>query len=148
MQIRRAQPTERAALLELWQRSVGATHAFVSDQDRQAMIPQVREYLAGDATEFWVAVDEAGRLMGFMGMCGGNMESLFLAPEFMRRGIGRQLVQHAQSAYGELTTEVNEQNTDARKFYEACGFVVVGRSDFDDQGRPYPLLKMRLAAAR
>jgi putative acetyltransferase len=42
--------------------------------------------------------------------------------------------------------DVNEQNSAARRFYEACGFVVEGRSELDDQGRPYPLLHMRLAA--
>ncbi|HKB39870.1 MAG TPA: hypothetical protein VKD72_25770, partial [Gemmataceae bacterium] len=46
----------------------------------------------------------------------------------------------------ELTVDVNEQNAAARGFYEACGFVVEGRSELDDQGRPYPLLHMRLAA--
>jgi putative acetyltransferase len=73
------------------------------------------------------------------------MESLFLAPEFHRRGGGRRLVRHAQELHGELTTDVNEQNSAARRFYEACGFVVEGRSELDDTGRPFPLLHMRLA---
>ena len=34
----------------------------------------------------------------------------------------------------------------ARGFYETCGFVVEGRSELDDQGRPFPLLLMRLPA--
>jgi putative acetyltransferase len=72
------------------------------------------------------------------------MDSLFLAPQFHRRGGGRRLVQHAQALYGELTVDVNEQNAAARAFYEACGFVVEGRSEHDDQGRPYPLLHLRL----
>jgi putative acetyltransferase len=42
--------------------------------------------------------------------------------------------------------DVNEQNVAARGFYEACGFVVEGRSEVDDQERPYPLLHLRLAA--
>jgi putative acetyltransferase len=85
--------------------------------------------------------------MGFMGMFRSKMESLFIAPEFHRRGAGRLLVGHAQAQHGELTVDVNEQNLAARAFYEACGFVVEGRSELDDQGRPYPLLHMRLAAA-
>jgi putative acetyltransferase len=35
----------------------------------------------------------------------------------------------------------------ARRFYESCGFVVEGRSDLDEQGRPYLLLHMRLAGS-
>ena len=83
--------------------------------------------------------------MGFMGMSGSKMEALFLAPEFHHQGGGRRLVRHAQELHGELTTEVNEQNPAARRFYEACGFVVEGRSELDVLGRPYPLLHMRLA---
>jgi putative acetyltransferase len=82
--------------------------------------------------------------MGFMGMSGAKMESLFVAPEFHRRGAGRQMVRHAQALHGELTADVNEQNLAARAFYEACGFVVESRSELDEQGRPYPLLHMRL----
>lgn len=79
-----------------------------------------------------------------MGMSGSKMESLFLAPEFHGRGGGQQLVRHAQESHGELTTDVNEQNAGACRFYAACGFVVEGRSEVDDAGRPFPLLHMRL----
>ena len=146
MDIRRAIRTDREVLLDVWLRSVRATHTFVSEEHIQSMVPQVRDYLASGAPEFWVLCDDAGAIMGFMGMSGSKMESLFLAPEFQRRGAGRRLVRHARALHGELTVDVNEQNAAARGFYEACGFVVEGRSDLDDQGRPYPLLHMRLAA--
>lgn len=112
------------------------------------MIPQVRAYLAADTSGVWVGCDATGTVMGFMGLSGNKMESLFLAPEFHGRGIGRQLVQHARSLHAELAVDVNEQNRAARQFYEACGFLVVGRSDCDEQGRPYPLLHLRLAASQ
>jgi len=146
MDIRRAILTGRAVLLDVWLRSIRATHTFVSEEDIQSMIPQVRDYLASREPEFWVLCDDTGAILGFMGMSGNKMESLFLAPEFQRRGAGRRLVRHAQALHGALTVDVNEQNTAARRFYEACGFVVEGRSELDDQGRPYPLLHMRLAA--
>ena len=142
--IRRATPHDRDLLLEVWSRSVRATHGFVSRDDLEEMTPQVREYLASDTTEFWVALDDSAGLMGFMGLSGNKMESLFLAPEFHRRGVGRQMVRHAHELCDELCVDVNEQNTLARVFYEACGFVVEGRSERDDQGRLYPLLHMRL----
>ena len=145
MDIRRAMPTDREVLLDVWLRSVRATHTFLSEEDIQAMIPQVRDYLASSETEFWVLGDDSGVIRGFMGMSGSKMESLFLAPELQRRGAGRRLVRHAQALHGELTVDVNEQNVAARGFYEGCGFVMEGRSELDDQGRPYPLLHMRLA---
>jgi hypothetical protein len=39
---------------------------------------------------------------------------------------------------------VTEQNSAARRFYEACGLVVETRSDFDDAGRPFRLLRIQL----
>ena len=66
MGIRRAIPTEREVLLDVWLRSVQATHTFVSEEDLQFMIPQVREYLASNEPEFWVLCDDSGAIMGFM----------------------------------------------------------------------------------
>ena len=144
MEIRRGTPTDRDVLFDVWLRSVEATHAFVSEADIQSFKPLVRDYLASTDTEFWVLCTADGAVAGFMGLHGPTLESLFLAPEFHRRGGGRRLVEHARTLHGELTVDVNEQNAPARAFYEACGFVLEGRSDLDETGRPYPLLHMRL----
>ncbi len=95
MDIRRATSADRAILLDLWLRSVRATHAFVQEDDFQAMIPQVRACLESSEPEFWVLCDESGALLGFMGMRGNNMESLFIAPEYLRRGAGRSWMNKA-----------------------------------------------------
>jgi putative acetyltransferase len=42
-----------------------------------------------------------------------------------------------------LLVDVNEQNPEARCFYEALGFVVERRSPLDAHGLPFPLLHMR-----
>jgi putative acetyltransferase len=144
MNIRRALSTDREVLFDIWLRSIRLTHTFVSEDDIESFMPLVREYLASAETEFWVLCSDHGAVMGFMGMNGHKMESLFLAPEFHRQGGGRQLVRHARALHGHLTVDVNEQNTAARHFYEACGFEVEGRSELDETGRPYPLLHMRL----
>ena len=144
MYIRMANAADCETLLDCWLRSVQATHAFVSAEDIVSMVPHVRAYLAAGESRIWVACDAAGRIMGFMGLSGSKMEALFLAPEFHGRGAGRRLVQHAQSLCPGLSVDVNEQNAAARGFYEACGFAVEGRSELDEQGRPYPLLHMRL----
>jgi putative acetyltransferase len=148
MIVRQVIPTDRDALVDIWLRSVRATHTFLSEEDIQSLLPAVQGYLTSDETELWVLCSEPGAIMGFMGMSGSKMDSLFLAPEFHGRGGGRRLVQHARELRGELTVDVNEQNPRARRFYEACGFVVEGRSELDDAGRPFPLLHMRLAAAK
>ncbi len=39
---------------------------------------------------------------------------------------------------------VNEDNPQAKGFYEYIGFKVYKRNELDDQGKPYPVLYMRL----
>ncbi len=40
--------------------------------------------------------------------------------------------------------DVNEQNQHAVLFYQKLGFEAFERTTHDDQGKPYPLLRMRL----
>ncbi len=145
MNIRRAMPADHEMLLEIWLRSVRATHTFLSENDIQSFLPLVRD-VALVELDVWVLCSVSGAPMGFMGMSGSKIEALFLAPEYQRCGGGRGLIQHARELHGALTVDVNEQNPGACRFYEACGFVVEGRSELDSTGRPFPLLHMRLPA--
>ena len=63
-------------------------------------------------------------------------------------GVGRRLVEHARSLAPALTTDVNAENEQALGFYRRLGFVETGRSERDGQGRPYPLIHLRLATRR
>ena len=56
---------------------------------------------------------------------------------------GRLLIEHARKLKGPLELDVNEQNPEARKFYEAMGFEVHRHSETDSDGRPFPLLHLR-----
>lgn len=141
--VRRAVPSDGEALFDVWLRSARETHTFVSSEDLDSFAPLVREYVASPESELWVLSTAPGAVMGFMGLKESRIESLFLAPEFHRRGAGRRLVDHAKQLSGALSVDVNEQNADAVRFYAACGFVVEGRSELDDNGRPYPLLHMK-----
>src|SRR5438874_254003 len=109
MNIRRAMPTDRDILLDIWLRSVRATHTFLSEDDIQSFVPLVRDVALAEL-DVWVLCSVSGAPMGFMGMSGSKMEALFLAPEFQRRGGGHRLVRHAQELHEELTVDVNEQN--------------------------------------
>jgi putative acetyltransferase len=127
-------------LMDIWLRSVRATHTFLTEDDIQKMLPLVRQALP--ELEMNVLCD-GSKAIGFIGMSGNKIEALFLAPEFRRRGGGRRLVEHVQAKREELVLDVNEQNPEATRFYEAMGFVVVDRSELDTQGQPFPLLHMR-----
>jgi putative acetyltransferase len=143
-QIRRARRADARVLLALWERSVRATHEFLTEDDIVELRPRVAEALGDDALELWVLTDEREVPIGFIGLAGDDIAALFLEPAHRGRGGGRRLVAHAQALRGgELTVDVNEQNPAARGFYEALGFVVAGRSPLDPDGRPFPMLHMR-----
>jgi putative acetyltransferase len=141
--IREARPDDASALVALWLRSVRATHAFLTEEDIQFFLPFVREAFTTGQLELWVLSSNVNTVIGFMGLAGNSLEAMFLDPSHLRSGHGRRLVSHARALKGALTVDVNEQNAAARRFYEACGFVVVGRSELDSTGRPFPLLHMR-----
>jgi putative acetyltransferase len=147
MQVRPARAEDHERLLELWERSVRATHHFLEDSDVVALRPLVAEELASDAVEWWVLVSATEALIGFLGFASDTIEALFIDPDHHGQGGGKFLVAHAQSlGAGALAVDVNEQNEAALRFYKTLGFSVVGRSPTDAGGRPFPMLHMKRAA--
>lgn len=133
-------PAEFPALIEIWRGAVEATHDFLDEADRQAIEVGMRdEYL--HAVTVSVADSGAGPV-GFSGVAGQKLEMLFIAESARGTGIGTTLLRHAISEFDVSKVDVNEQNTQALGFYEHHGFVVVGRSETDDAGRPYPILHL------
>ena len=130
-------------LLEVWERSVRATHLFLSAGEIEEIKSYVPQALR-EVPRVIVAWREDGTPAGFMGVDGQKLEMLFLAPEERGRGLGRELVRYGVERFGVREVTVNEQNPQARGFYERMGFCVCRRSELDEQGRPYPILKMRL----
>lgn len=127
-------------LLQIWDRSVRATHLFLSD----AEVNRIKEYVprAFEGVEHLI-VAEAEKPVAFMGTQNGRLEMLFVAPEERGRGIGRQLLQYGVENYGVFEVTVNEQNPQAVGFYERMGFETYKRTDTDEEGAPYPLLYVK-----
>jgi putative acetyltransferase len=140
--IRPAAPDDAARNLQIWRDAVRATHDFLTPQDLAAIDVQVAEHLPDMVS--WVRVDADDRPTGFMAMTGAHIDALFVDPGRHGQGIGRALVNHARTLHPDLTVDVNEQNPLATGFYERLGFRRTGRSETDDQGRPYPLLHLEL----
>ena len=92
-----------------------------------------------------LAEDDAGRPVAFMGIADGTLEMLFISPQERGKGLGKRLIQYGIKNYSVQQLAVNEQNPQAKGFYEHMGFQVYKRTDFDEQGNPYPLLYMSLS---
>lgn len=88
--------------------------------------------------------DANGVPIAFMGIDDRKLEMLFIDPRERGKGLGRKLLEHGITNYGVKEVVVNEQNPQAKGFYEHMEFKVYERSEIDEQGKPYPILFMKL----
>lgn len=130
-----------AGLLGIWEASVRASHHFLTEDDIRSLCPQAKEAIR-QIEILWVVEDENVRI-GFMGIQSDKIEMLFLHPDYFRKGIGRMLIQKAVSEADVQYVDVNEQNPSAVRFYERTGFRTFRRDSTDDQGNPFPILRMK-----
>ena len=96
-------------LLEVWERSVRATHLFLSADEVAEIKPYVPQALR-QVPHLVVAWRGDGRPAGFMGIDGQKLEMVFLAPEEQGHGLGKELFQYGAEHFGIREVTVNEQN--------------------------------------
>lgn len=130
-------------LTSVWRASVEATHDFLGAQDIERIAQYVPEAIR-TVPSLVTAFDDDGRALGFAGAGDGKLEMLFIEPAHRGKGVGAMLLNFAIRELGVTHVDVNEQNTQARGFYEHKGFEVIRRSETDEQGEPFPILHMRL----
>ena len=130
-------------LLEVWEDSVKATHTFLSNEEIEKIKEYVPQALIG-ISHLIIETDENGNPIAFMGIEGNKLEMLFIKNSERRKGIGKKLLNYGIENYGVNKLAVNEQNPEAKGFYEHMGFKVYKRNELDEQGNPYPILYMKL----
>lgn len=142
IEVQTRKPALVAQLLALWEGSVKATHTFLTEDE----VHQIKQYVPQalqSVPVLVVALDASDRPLGFMGIAEHTLEMLFVAKDKRGQGIGRQLLEYGLTKYALTKLTVNEQNPQARNFYERMGFSVYQRTPLDEQGNPYPLLYMK-----
>ena len=130
-------------LLEVWESAVRQTHTFLSESEIERIKGYVPDAI-GNVAHLLVSMDDSEKPVAFLGLEGSRIEMLFVDASHRGRGIGKQLVAFAIENYAASEVGVNEQNPLAIGFYEHMGFKTYKRTDFDEEGNPYPLLYMCL----
>ena len=130
-------------ILDTWESSVRATHDFLSEEDIISIKPYVKEG-AKHVGKFLCVRDEENTIKAFMGIEDFKIEMLFVSDECRRKGIGKSLVEYAVKTLNVNYVDVNEQNPQALGYYEHVGVEVFKKSEFDEQGNPFPILHMKL----
>lgn len=140
--LQKASETDFSILIDIWERSVRATHHFLPEEDIQNLKPLIlNEYFHHVLLHKYVQDDQ---IVGFIGTSSDNIEMLFIDPEFRAKGIGRVLTHFAITELKIEKVDVNEQNDQAVGFYKKLGFKVIDRSELDGQGKPYPILHLKM----
>jgi pimeloyl-ACP methyl ester carboxylesterase/GNAT superfamily N-acetyltransferase len=126
--LRRALPADGPAIGDVWLGSWRATFEFPPahpDDD-------VRRWLADELVphhETWVA-EADGHLVGLMALSTTMVEQLYLAPDWIGRGLGRRLLALAKERRPDgLDLFCFAANTRARGFYEAHDFHPIAFGD-------------------
>ncbi len=137
-----ATPSLIEQLVAVWEKSVKATHLFLSEKEVEEIKKYVPQALNGIA-HLIIAENEDGRPVTFMGIEEQKLEMLFVLPEERGKGLGGKLLRYGIENHSVNELTVNEQNPPAKGFYEHMGFHAYKRTDHDEQGNPYPLLYMK-----
>ena len=126
----------------IWQKSVEATHLFLSPQDIKDILPQVVIGLK-QIPILLVSFTDDDEPICFAGIADDKLEMLFLSPDYFQQGIGYKMISTAIQDYQIKYVDVNEQNLKALKFYLRQGFTIFKRSPLDSDNRPFPILHLK-----
>ncbi|WP_068778473.1 GNAT family N-acetyltransferase [Paenibacillus sp. GM2] len=138
---RKAAKNDYELILELWERSVIATHHFLAVDDRLKLKEEIPSYFPNLDVRLWYIEDQ---LIGFSGVHQSHLEMLFLDPDLTGKGYGTQMIRSLIEDYGVTSVDVNKDNENATRFYLKSSFTVVSEKPTDGEGRPYPILNLKL----
>lgn len=130
-------------LLDVWENSVKATHLFLSNEEIQNIKKYVPQAL-NEISNLIIIENESNMPIAFMGIENQKLEMLFITNDERGKGLGKKLLNYAIENYNVNELVVNEQNPNAKGFYEHIGFKVYKKGELDEQGNKYPILYMRL----
>lgn len=149
-EIRRAQPGDAAAIVEVARRTWAVTYAGVIPDGIQARAlaewydpERIARQVANPDAAFVLAIAGGGEVAGFAYAAHrpepGNAElwRFYVLPEHQKQGLGRRMIHAALQALGEqrrverLFCQVEKENAVGRRAYEALGFTLVREYDDD-----------------
>lgn len=136
--LRRATAADAAAVADVWLRSYDAALPSVRRAHTDEEVRGWFRDVVVPGRETWVA-DAGGLVVGLMVLGPGEIDQLYLLPEWRGRGLGDRFVALAKAAFPSglslWTFQVNEA---AGRFYERHGFAAVERTDGGDNEEREP----------
>lgn len=139
---KRVKTQDYQMILTIWEKSVIATHDFLTAEDRKFYKEQIPGFLEHVELLLWFSGEE---IIGFSGTSERELDMLFIDPAFIGQGFGSQILAWLMEERQINQVDVNEQNENAKRFYLKHEFVVASRSEVDGFGKAYPILHLERA---
>ncbi|MCI2960545.1 GNAT family N-acetyltransferase [Pediococcus pentosaceus] len=98
------------------------------------IIPQ-----ALDSVNLIVWKNQNHKVVGFSGIDKDELVMLFLDPQFIGQGYGREILSTLVRKYDIKRIDVNSQNVQAKRFYLKNNFKIDSEDPVDGFGKPYPI---------
>ena len=119
-----------------------ATHTFLSPTEIKNIKPYALKALK-TVPHLIIIENVDNSPVAFMEIANNKLEMLFVKSDELRKGYGKELLLFGVTKYNILEVVINEQNNNAKEFYQHMGFEVYKRSEFDEQNQHFPILYMR-----
>ena len=137
--IRKMEPSEIDAVLNIWLEAAMQAHSFVDREFWESNIDIMREkYIPNSDTYVYI---ENYVIKGFFSLCDTTLAAIFVAPAFQSQRIGRQLIKKAKSLRDNLNLTVYKENTRSIDFYLKSGFSIIGERPDKHTGHTELLMK-------
>ncbi|NNE99385.1 MAG: GNAT family N-acetyltransferase [Pyrinomonadaceae bacterium] len=132
MMIRKYKETDLETVVDIWYKSSTLAHPFLKPDFVEKVKKDMHDIYIPNS-ETWV-YEEAGKVVGFIGMIENEIGGLFVLPDQHSKGIGTKLVDLISEIHDELEVEVFKKNKIGRAFYDKYGFKLI-KEYFDEASR-------------
>lgn len=132
--IRKFQPSDLEAAMDLWLHGNTEAHDFISKEYWKQHFDEVKEMLP-KAELYVYENDNTAAFDGFIGLSGSYIAGIFVKGNARSQGIGKQLLDYVKAIKGNLALKVYERNQRAVKFYQREGFFLQSQSVDEDTGQ-------------
>ena len=114
--------SELEQLMMIWLESNKEAHPFIQESYWLNHVEMVKELLPQSDVFIF---QEAGVIVGFMGVMDGYIAGIFVQESARKKGIGSRLLKSAKTLYSVLSLDVYQKNQLAYHFYLKQGFQVI-----------------------
>ncbi len=124
MKLRPYDPSDEAALIEMWHETKGHAYPYLPTEQSYTIETDTaffREHIA-PRCDIWLATSE-GEIVGFLALAGSYLDRLYVHPSAQRAGAGAALLAKAKELSPQgIELHTHQQNVSACAFYEKHGF--------------------------